>query len=125
MSWRFAVTSVFVGVVVTTIDPSAAQAEALGAPATDAVLGAPRAPRKPLPLPGVTRWSLDNGLTVLWVPDATVPWVQFELGLEVGRYDDPAGMAGMSKVLVESLKTGGGVFLENRFQAFSWRLGPL
>lgn len=50
--------------------------------------------------------KLDNGLTVLYVEDASLPYVGFQLMLKTGSSEDPQDYAGLSEMTARMLEKG-------------------
>lgn len=50
--------------------------------------------------------KLKNGLTLLWIPDASLPYVSLQLMLKSGSAQDPAGKEGLASFTAEMLDHG-------------------
>jgi len=61
---------------------------------------------KPLELPDVQRFTLDNGLTILVVENHQVPYAAFRLLFKTGSLQDPEGKEGLAKMTTSLLTYG-------------------
>ncbi len=61
-----------------------------------------------LPAPEIWETRLENGLTVLGIPDDELPLVQFRLEIEGGHYLDPLKEPGVANLLAETMDKGAG-----------------
>ena len=61
---------------------------------------------KPLELPDVQRFQLDNGLTILIVENHQVPYAAFRLLMKAGSLQDPDGKEGLAKLTTGLLTYG-------------------
>jgi zinc protease len=57
-------------------------------------------------LPPFKEKKLENGLTVLIVPDDKLPYVNYSLLLKIGSAQDPQGLGGLSAMVAEVLDKG-------------------
>jgi len=87
--------------------PSHASARALGAVTLALALATP-ARATNLTLPPVTRATLKNGLTVIVMPTARLPLVDFLLEVKAGSVSDPAGKEGLAGLTADLLTQGAG-----------------
>jgi len=73
-----------------------------------AVGSAHAAPLDPVPagLPAAERYQLDNGLTVLLVPNQANPYLDIQLAFRAGGGADPAGKEGLASLLGRMLSAG-------------------
>ncbi len=66
---------------------------------------APQAPAL-LEVKGLSELTLKNGLTVLLLPDATLPLAELQLVVRVGAIDDPADKVGLTEFMIGMLRQG-------------------
>lgn len=82
----------------TSVDPWRGRTDLLQAPP-------PRAGVR-LPLADLSRVALPNGVTLLLLPDPTLPLISVQLHLPCGSIDDPAAQAGLAAFTFEMLPQG-------------------
>src|SRR5215831_19190051 len=69
---------------------------------------APIANAAALTLPPVTRTTLKNGLTVIVMPNARLPLVDFLLEVKAGSVSDPPGKEGLASLTADLIDQGAG-----------------
>jgi len=65
---------------------------------------------KNLQLPPVQKFTLSNGLQVVFMEKHNVPLVQINLLVQTGSFDDPAGKEGLSSFAMDLMDEGAGKF---------------
>jgi zinc protease len=73
---------------------------------TDLIAAPPPAPARPVPLAKPTRFTLANGLSVVVVPDRSLPIASFELAVRAGSIDEPRDKRGLADVVATLLLRG-------------------
>lgn len=53
-----------------------------------------------------TTQTLPNGMTVIWIPDTTLPYVSMQLMIKAGSSSDPAGKEGLASFTASMLEKG-------------------
>ncbi|MEW6126117.1 MAG: pitrilysin family protein [Acidobacteriota bacterium] len=68
----------------------------------------PQVPPRPLKLPNQREVKLDNGLTLILIPDHRIPMVSVNLGIPVGDINDPPNLTGLAETTAALITEGSG-----------------
>jgi zinc protease len=73
---------------------------------SDLIKAPPVQPAHALKIPAVSRLKLQNGLSVLLLPDPQLPLIDVQLLIPTGAIDDPRGHAGLAEFTAAMLRQG-------------------